>query len=128
MDINVLNNNLKQRASIIRLLCLLVAGLTISNIISILVLSKTVSHKDIVLIPAGFFKKSSITNSGVSASYIEQMSIMIANQRLNVTPDNIAQSNASILKYVNPSYYSSFKKQLDLDADAIKSEKIASSF
>lgn len=128
MDIKILNANLKQRASIIRLLIGLSAALVIVNILSFGVIYKTVFRKDIVLIPAGFSKKSQITNSTMSASYIDQMAIMMVNQRLNVTPDNIDVENASILQYVNPAYYADFKKQLDLDEATIKSQKITSAF
>ena len=128
MEINILNQNLKQRASIIRALLILVAGLTITTVLCTSLLYKTVSHKDIVLIPAGFSQTAEITNNNVSASYLDQITVMMVNQRLNVKPDNIDQSNAAILLYVNPEYYASFKQQLDLDAATIKDQKISSAF
>ena len=128
MDIKILQNSLNQRASMIRGLLIVVACLLLSNILSVALLYKTVANKDIVLIPAGFSKQARITNNSVSASYIDQLSVMIVNQRLNVTPNNIMDANASILLYVNPSYYASFKKQLDLDASTIKEQKVSSAF
>lgn len=128
MELTQRNITLKQRASIIRLLVILVAALLITNIVSMTLLYKTVSNKDVVLIPAGFSKQARITTHSVSASYIDQLAVMMVNQRLNVTPTNIEDSNASILLYVNPSYYASFKKQLDLDASSITSAKVSSAF
>ena len=85
-------------------------------------------HEDIVIVPMGLKTRASITNGGVSASYLESTAIFFANERLNVTPDNISGSNREILKYVNPGYYSDFKKQLTLDSETITKSQISSTF
>ncbi len=85
-------------------------------------------RKDIVLIPAGLKQKANITQSGVNSAYLESMALMLVNDRLNITPENVAGSNQDLLTFVEPGFYHAFKKQLATDATAIKSGKIASSF
>ena len=128
MDINILKNKLNQRASMVRGLLILTAGLLLSNVLLVALVYKAGFNKDINLNTIGLSKSIRITNHSVSASYIDQLAVLLVNQRLNVTPDNINAANASILLYVEPSYYASFKKQLDLDASTIKTQKISSAF
>ena len=85
-------------------------------------------HETLVLIPANLHEKANITENSVSASYLEAIASVIANERLNITPENVRGSHENLLAYVNPKYYAAFKKQLDLDDKSISEGKISAAF
>ena len=115
-------------ANQVKLLSAAIAGLLLCNALLGLLLWHQSGRKDIVLIPAGLKQKANITQSGVNSAYLESMAMMLVNDRLNITPDNVAGSNQDLLTFVEPGFYHAFKKQLATDAAAIQSGKIASSF
>jgi conjugal transfer pilus assembly protein TraE len=112
----------------IKLLSIVVGGLLACNAILGLLLWHQSNRRDIILIPSNLQQKASITQSGVSSSYLEAMAMMLVNDRLNITPENIKLSNQSLLTFVDPGYYAVFKKQLFSDESAIINGKISSSF
>lgn len=86
------------------------------------------NRRDIVLIPPYLTKKAEITQSGFSSAYLEAMALMLANDRLNITPQNVEGSNQNLLQFVDPEFYVNFKAQLSRESKSITEEKISSSF
>jgi len=115
-------------ANHIKLLSFGIAGLLVCNGLLGLLLWHQSGQKDIVLIPASLHQKATLTQSGVSHSYLESMAIMLASDRLNITPDNVSGSNQNLLTFVDPRFYTDFKNQLSRDAKIIKEGKITSTF
>jgi conjugal transfer pilus assembly protein TraE len=112
----------------IKLLILAVTALLICNILLGSLLWHQSDHENIVLIPANLHQKANITQDSVSNSYLEATASMVANERLNITPENVRGSNANMLTYVNPKFYAAFKKRLESDAKSIVAGKISSAF
>ena len=111
-----------------RILGITVAALIFCNLVLGTLLWHQSGHKDIVLIPAGLKQQASVSNDGVSSSYLEAIAIMLANERLNITPGNVKGSNKEILTFVAPEFYSTFSKRLETDASVIETGKISSTF
>ncbi len=112
----------------IRLLRLTVAGLLLCNALLALLLWHASYRRDVVLIPASLTQEARITESSVSASYLEALAMMLINDRLNITPQNVQGSNDNLLRFVDPNFYAAFKGQLARDAQTILKDKVASSF
>ena len=115
-------------ANQIKLLSFGIAGLLACNALLGLLLWHQSDQKYIVLIPATLHQKATITQSGVSSSYLESIAMMLVNDRLNMTPSNVVGSNQHLLTFVDPNFYNAFKTQLIIDAKAILDGKISSSF
>lgn len=112
----------------ITLLRLTVFSLLLCNAMLGLLLWHQSNRRDIVLIPSNLQQKARITHDGVSASYLEAMALMLINDRLNITPQNVQGSNHNLLRFVDPAFYAAFKAQLAFDEKTIVADKIASSF
>ncbi len=112
----------------IKLLSLSVTGLLICNAILGLLLWHQSNRRDIVLIPSSLQQKASITQDGVSASYLAAMAMMLTNDRLNITPKNVQGSNQNLLQFVDPEFYAAFKEQLVSDEKTIIDDQVVSSF
>jgi len=112
----------------IKLLFFMVAALLLANVLLGSLLWHQSGHENIVLVPANLHQKATIAYDSVSGSYLEAIASMMANERLNITPENVRGSNQNLLTYVSPRYYAAFKKQLDSDASSIVAGKISAAF
>ena len=128
MEFTIAKSAVTKMARTIKLLVMLSGALLVCNATLASLLWAQSTHKDIVLIPSTLQAKANITQNGVSASYLGAMAVMLINERLNVTPENIKGSNQAFITFVSPEYYTAFKKQLSDDAKTIIAGKIASSF
>lgn len=112
----------------ITFLSILVLALLLVNALLGLLLWHQSGKKEIVLVPANLHTRASITQSGVSRSYLEAMAMMLVSDRLNITPETVAGSNQALLRFVDAQFYIAFKKQLAQEKLAIINGKIASTF
>ena len=103
-------------------------GLLMCNGLLGLLLWHQSGRRDIVLVPANLYRKVRMTRDGVDSAYLEAMAMMLVNDRLNVTPENVRGSHQNILAFVDSVFYAGFKKQLALDARAIRAGRVSSSF
>lgn len=112
----------------IRVISITAAALIFCNALLGALLWHQSGKKTIVLIPSTLKEKAVLTENSVSSSYLESMAMMLINDRLNITPENISASNANLLIFVDPDYYSAFKNKLSLESKTIVDSKISSSF
>ena len=128
MEYKLAQSLIAKLAKQIKLLIFTVAVLLLCNILLGSLLWHQSGHENIVLIPANLHQKANITQDSVSNTYLEATASMVANERLNITPENVRGSNENILTYVNPKYYAAFKKRLESDTKSVVDGKISSAF
>ena len=109
----------------------LLIGLGVS-VLSNLLLSLTTYHlmgsERIVLLPPAITEPSWIQPSGVSASYLKDMSHYLLLSTLNVTPQTVSSRKDPFLRYVHPSGYGEIKSQMLEEEAIIKKKNITKMF
>lgn len=103
-------------------------GLLIAVVMLSIVVIFLVGREDIVLVPSGIMSRAKVSSHSVDASYLQATAMMIINDRLNLTPENVAGNNKNLLSFVSSKYRNEFKKQLDNDEKEIIKGKITSAF
>jgi conjugal transfer pilus assembly protein TraE len=82
----------------------------------------------IILVPPAIEKTMWVTNSKVSPEYLSEMSLFLANLRLNVTASNASQQHELLLRYVAPKNYSAIKTELLTEVENLKKNHITTAF
>ena len=86
------------------------------------------NQERIVLVPAGFTQTAWVGESHVSASYLSQMSMMLANLRLNLTPETVMANHQRLLAYVDSAYFGELQQVLLSESARLKQTHMATAF
>jgi conjugal transfer pilus assembly protein TraE len=106
----------------------LALGLMVLCLIFILLVFRLVGRERIIISPPVVNKSFWVTNSEVSVEYLSEMTIFFAYMRLNVTPENVDYQHEALLRFVDSSYYGTFKGQLVAQRDHLVDEHINTAF
>jgi conjugal transfer pilus assembly protein TraE len=98
------------------------------SILLALLAFKNINRERIVLVPAGFHQEAWVSDAGVSASYLSQMSLMLSNLRLNLSPETLAESHKLLLQYVDSSAVGPLRQTLVEEGDRIAQEHVSTAF
>ena len=106
----------------------LVFGLLLSNMLLSGFIWQVWKNHPIEITP--FFSGNGYVKSQtkVDSRYIKMMAENFMYARLNVSPDSVDFNHQSLLKFVDAKAYPLILKQLNHEADIIKSKKISSTF
>ena len=118
-------NQLKDRLNILTITC---AGLIFVCIVLSLTVIHTSNNQRIILIPPAAKGKMEINSGHFSADYLREMTVFFTTLRLSVSPESIAESQETLLNYVDPHFYKTFTRVLGEEKNAIKNGKISSIF
>lgn len=128
MDYRVAQSALSRLAAHVRALYVVILGLLLLNGMLGLLLWHTSNRQALVLVPPGITGATRISTFDASPRYLEALAAFALSTRLNVTPETVDGSNATLLTLVAPGAYTAFKAQLALDAKHIKAQHISSTF
>ena len=109
-------------------LFVLVVLLAISNVIAWGAYIKASQRYIIVGVPPHVSAPFKVTDSGVDASYLKQMSLFYIDTRLNFNEGMIAGADQILLENTDSRYYAALKSQLLQEQTYIKDHKISSYF
>lgn len=103
--LKIFESNLKlQRNACFVLSIALLAG---NLVLSVILLT---AEKQIILVPTGLNKESTISSINLSNSYLEEMSIYFISKFLDLTPHNIDYQTNIVLTHTEPANYSKMKE------------------
>jgi conjugal transfer pilus assembly protein TraE len=103
MEYKVATGNIDTLSKQRNLLGLLLGIMFLSNIF--LSISILVKDTRTVIVPAGFTNEVAVSSSGVSNSYLEEMTSFFLSYLLDLSPSNINYRSQVILRHVMPEYY-----------------------
>ena len=107
---------------------LIVIFLLISNFVGWVAYLKASHHYIVISVPPHVSAPFTVTDQGVNASYLKQMTLFYINTRLNFTDKTIAGADEVILDNTDSQYYASLKGQLLKEQQYIKTHKVSSYF
>ena len=126
MNFSVLQHNLyhllRQRNSTICLLVLMV----VANII--LGTSLLLKSEKVVIVPPNIRQTFWVRTHDVSREYLEEMSLFLIHQMLDVSAVSAEYQNNLILRHVAPEYYGVLKKKLQDELAFYRKKQVALSF
>lgn len=100
--------------------------LLITNLISSSLLF--IKNERVILMPPELSASIWIEHDRVSSSYLEEMGMYFTHLMLDKTPASAHGNNTVLLRYIEPSYFSSFKKQLMEDDDRLIKNTLSTRF
>lgn len=118
---DALSNNNQQL--VILLLC---SGIV--NIILVGLLTWTIMHKKIIIIPAVLNAPVAVSDVDVDASMVDQMAVFLTYLRFNVDPANVVFQHDFIEQFVDSSTRGAITSILNKEEDQIQQNKISSTF
>ena len=88
------------------------------------------AHKEheVHFIPPAVSEGFSLSSSGVSESYLHDMTLFLVQLRFNVTPSSGNYQFNTLLRYVAPSLYGVLRAQLVNEVEQMKKEHLSSAF
>ena len=110
-------------ASGILLALVLMQGITVISL-----LRYAHSKHDVHFIPPHITKEFSVSNAGVSESYLRDMTSFLVQLRFNVTPTSAQYQFNALLGYVASSLYGDIRAQLVKEVELIQQEHLSSVF
>ena len=81
-----------------------------------------------IVTPPGIEKSFWITAGQASDSYVEEMSLWVANLILDVTPDNIDYKATKLLEYADPRAHGALKERQMLESARVKRDNATTFF
>lgn len=85
-------------------------------------------NKEIIIMPAGLTAAASISRAAISNEYLEAMALMIAGERLNLSPATVDAAANEILTFAAPAYYADLREQLIAEAALVKKKQVSAAF
>lgn len=128
MEYKAAISKLKLLSERLNYMLLISIGLLISNILLIWLTSWSLVHQKRTIVPAEIRQAFTISDATVDASYLRQMALLFATQRLNVTPTAINQNHSVILQCTDPGFYHDFVAILDAEKQEVIKQNISSVF
>ena len=107
---------------------LLAMGSILLNMVLGFGIVKSMGYQKIILVPPVIERPSWVTSYQVSPEYLSGMSLFLANLLLNVTPANATMQHELFLRYVDSSYYETFKTAFIAQEKRLKKEHMTMSF
>jgi len=107
---------------------LISVGLLISNLLLIWLATWSFIHQKRTIVPAEIRESFTISDATIDASYLRQIALLFAAQRLNITPSAINQNHSVILRYIDPGFYHDFIGILNTEKQAVLKQNISSVF
>lgn len=117
--------SLSERFYFVLLVCV---ALLISNVLLVGLTAWSFTHQRTTIIPAVLTKPITVSNYSADTSYLRQMGLFFATERLNLTPENVKQNHKILLQYTDPKFYQEFFKILDQEQETIIKQKLSSVF
>lgn len=107
---------------------LLAACAIIVCILQVIVMFFLIGREKVIFVPPSIEKSFWVSSQNVSPEYLSEMTIFFTNLRINMTPESAAMQRDTLLRYIDPSYYGSFKSQLVKEADLLNEQHISVAF
>lgn len=126
MNFDQLNQNIETLARHKKVLMGVVLILLISNMA--LTLGLLVQKQRIILIPPTIKRSFWVEGEEVSPEYLEEMSLFMAHQILDLSPGSAARQKDLVLSYVSSAFYNPLKKRLEEEEAYLKKEQVSTSF
>src|SRR5262249_22045093 len=98
------------------------------NILLIVFLFCMMGRERIVVVPTEVNRSFWVTSSRVSPDYLAEMALYYTFLHFNVTPSNVSQQHALLLRYVAPASFNRFKMQLLTMEEKLKKDSISMNF
>lgn len=128
MEYKAAVSKLQLLGSRLNYLVLISGGLLITNLLLIWLASWALVRQKITIVPAEISNSFTISVATVDASYLRQMALVFALQRLNVTPAVIDQNHGIILHYTDPKFYHDFVAILANEKREVVKQNISAVF
>jgi conjugal transfer pilus assembly protein TraE len=128
MEYKTAISKLKLLSGRLNYMLLMSVGLLISNIFLIWLTTWSLMHQKRTIVPAEIRQPFTISDAVVDASYLRQMALLFATQRLNITPSAINHNHSIILQHVDPRFYHDFVGILDKERQEVTDQNISSVF
>ncbi|MDX2346678.1 MAG: type IV conjugative transfer system protein TraE [Legionella sp.] len=128
MDFNAENRRLRQFATRLNLMYVLILGLLLSNILTGTLAWYTTRHQKIEITP--FSGALGYQKSDVSADshYLSMMTENFMYSRFNITPETVRARHKRLLSFADVTYYPKFLECLNKEARVVSTKKSASYF
>lgn len=120
MDFGQLNTDLGSLRKRNKKLSLLISILAASLFVALVIILNIVGTQRTIIVPPTLSKSFWVTDSKVSAEYLEQMGSFVGWLILDVTPSSIEWKKDMLLTYVTPDKYGAFKTKQDLESERLK--------
>ena len=128
MDFLKSKNQNEQLIKVNRRLIMVVLVMFVMNLLMSALLAWVVIHKKTIIVPAVVNQPFAVSDTGVDASYLQQMALFFTYLRFNVTPGNVDFQHKVIENYLDPSIEGSVQNILDQEESDIIQNKISSHF
>lgn len=109
-----------------RLYRVLTAFLAASNLLLLIQLMQT--HERIILLPPELNGKAEVAYNQANTEYKESIALFLAQLLGNITPDNVDFVKAAVGPFLDPSIYADVMRDVERQANEIKSEHVTNSF
>ncbi len=120
MDFGNLNADLSSLRKSNKTKSLLIGVLTLCLFLALVIILNIVGTQRTIVVPPTLNKSFWVTDSKVSAEYLEQMGSFIAWLILDVSPSSIEWKKDMLLTYVTPDKFGAFKTKQDLESERLK--------
>jgi conjugal transfer pilus assembly protein TraE len=123
-----------QKSSILKLIehrngyLILASGLLLLCFLLVCVIGILIGHERTIIVPPTVHQSFWVNNSHVSAEYLSEMSLFFCALRFNITPSNITFQHETLLRYIDPRYYSTLKAVFLTEADHVQKQHINTVF
>jgi len=120
MDFGNLNADLGSLRKRNKTQSLLIGVLALCLFLALVIILNIVGTQRTIVVPPTLNKSFWVTDSKVSAEYLEQMGSFIAWLILDVSPSSIEWKKDMLLTYVTPDKFGAFKTKQDLESERLK--------
>ncbi len=103
-------------------------GSLILNMLLVTFLFTMIGRERVVIVPPEIHKSFWVTSNNVSPEYLSEMVLFLSSLSLNLTPNNASMQHTVLLRYVDPVYLDTLKKQLIEVEDRLKKEHMTMTF
>jgi conjugal transfer pilus assembly protein TraE len=126
--ISELTKEKKNRIVLLGICGILMVVTLMQSITIVALLRYALTHHDTHFIPPKISQEFSISEAGVSESYLRDMTNFLTQLRFNVTPSSVTTQFNALLGYVAPSLYGDIRAQLVKEVEQVNHEHLSSAF
>lgn len=125
---SALTKEKKNRVVLLGISGVLMVVTLMQSVTIVLLLRYAMSHHETHFIPPKISQEFSISEAGVSESYLRDMTNFLTQLRFNITPSSVTVQFNALLGYVAPTLYGEFRAQLVKEVELINHEHLSSAF
>jgi conjugal transfer pilus assembly protein TraE len=121
-------NDLRVQRKTNRALGVIVALLSVCQLLSLVVIASIVGSERTVIVPPSIDRTFWVARDKASREYLEEMAGFVAWLVLDVSPSTVDWKRNVLLNWVSPDQYAAMKTKMDLEADRLRSNNASTSF